>query len=192
MLPMTRSVRGATSGSPTPPPAVVLTNEAGSAIGTEDVVRAHQDGGRLHRAFSIFVFDGQGRTLLQRRSLAKRTFPGLWSNACCSHPRPGQDLLTAAQDRLRGEMGFTVSLEEVARFVYRALDEGSGLTEHEYDHVLVGTFDGEPRPDPAEASDWRWVEPEALRLDLSLTPAIYTPWLGPGLEALARAPGPSR
>jgi isopentenyl-diphosphate delta-isomerase len=161
---------------------VDLTDTRGTSIGSDDVLRAHRGEGRLHRAFSIFVFDTRGRTLLQRRSPEKRTFGGLWSNACCSHPRPDADIHAEAERRLAEEMGFTVRLEEVGRFTYRAEDPGSGLVEHEYDHVLVGRFDGTPAPDPTEVSDWRWTTFADLRSELSRDPASFTPWLSPALE----------
>jgi isopentenyl-diphosphate Delta-isomerase len=162
---------------------VDLTDERGASIGIDDVLQAHQGDGRLHRAFSIFVFDSQGRTLLQRRAPGKRTFGGLWSNACCSHPRPGRDIRAEAERRLREEMGFTVPLEEVGQFTYRAEEPGSGLVEHEYDHVLVGWFDGAPQPDPLEASDWTWTAVSDLKRDLARHPDRFTPWLGKALES---------
>src|SRR5439155_10039933 len=111
-------------------------------------------------------------------------FGGLWTNTCCGHPRPEEAVLTAAQRRLREEMGIGVVLEEAARFAYRATDAVSGLTEHEYDHVLVGRFDGSSDPDSQEVADWKWVGMEALRLDLGADPSSYSPWLPPALEAL--------
>jgi isopentenyl-diphosphate delta-isomerase len=163
-----------------------VTDANGVSMGSEDVLRVHQDPGRLHRAFSIFIFNAQGETLLQRRSSTKRTFAGLWSNACCSHPRPGQDIRSEAERRLIEEMGFTVPLEEVGHFTYRAEDAGSGLVEHEFDHVLGGRFDGTPDPDPSEVSEWRWTTVAALRSELARDPASFTPWLSPALPLLLR------
>lgn len=165
---------------------VELTDPRGKSIGVEEVLKAHRDDGRLHRAFSVFIFDSEGRTLLQRRSPAKRTFGGLWSNACCGHPRPGHSLQAEAERRLGEEMGFIVPLEEVARFTYRAADPGSGLVEHEYDHVLMGRFDGVPQPDPAEASEWKWTTASALWAAMERDPASFTPWLAPAIEAVGR------
>lgn len=163
---------------------VDVTDERGASVGTEDLLRAHQGAGRLHRAFSIFVFNSRGETLLQRRSPAKRTFPGLWSNACCSHPRPGWDLRSEADRRLQEEMGFTVPVEEVGRFTYRAEDPASGLIEHEYDHVLIGWFDGVPEPDPSEVSEWAWTALADLEGALASEPERYTPWLKQALETV--------
>ena len=110
--------------------------------GTVHKIRAHREG-ILHRAFSIFVFDDADRLLLQRRALRKYHSGGLWSNTCCSHPRPGEQVLDAAHRRLREEMGFDCALDTAFSFVYRAELEG-GLVEHEYDHVLLGRLAGDP------------------------------------------------
>jgi isopentenyl-diphosphate delta-isomerase len=165
---------------------VVLTDLAGTEIGMEDLLLAHKEGGQLHRAFSVAVLNSRGELLLQRRSDAKRTFRRLWSNTCCSHPQPGQDLTGAAELRLGQEMGFTTPLRQIAAFTYRATDPDSGLTEYEYDHVMVGTFDGSPEPDPDEVSEWRWVEPGQLRSDLVADRGIYTPWLSEVVDIILR------
>lgn len=153
---------------------VVLVNEEDEAIGVEEKMRAHLDGA-LHRAFSIFVFNSEGHLLLQKRSGTKYHSRGLWSNTCCGHPRPGESIEAASRRRLREEMGFDCEVEEVFKFIYRAELEG-GLFEHEYDHVLVGRFDGEPAPDGAEADDWKWVDMETLGADVRARPAEYTYW----------------
>jgi isopentenyl-diphosphate Delta-isomerase len=141
-------------------------------------VRAKQDAhveGLLHRAFSIFVFDTRGRMLLQRRATGKYHSGGLWSNTCCSHPRPGESTMAAAQRRLFEEMGFNCPLITACSFVYRA-DVGGGLIEHEYDHVFVGHFDGDPAPDPAEVEDWRWLGVEQLTREVRGRPDRFTYW----------------
>ena len=161
------------------PPAeddVILVDESDQPVGTMEKLAAHQRGGRLHRAFSVFIFNSSGQMLLQRRAAAKYHFGGLWTNACCSHPRRGEELLASARARLRQEFGFDVPLEERFGFVYRAEDPASGLTEHEFDHVLVGTFNGTPQPNPDEISEWRWVGPRELMQDMERHPERYTPW----------------
>lgn len=158
------------------PSEVILVDEHGHPVGTEDKLRAHQDGGRLHLAFSIFLFDAAGRMLLQRRAATKYHFGGLWTNACCSHPRSDVGLLEFARARLFAELGVSVDLTEAFSFIYRATDETSGLTEHELDHVLFGRFDGEPHPNPAEVGDWRWAELDAISAELAESPERYTPW----------------
>ena len=154
---------------------VILVDEEDRAVGTAEKMHVHRSGG-LHRAFSVFVFDPAGNVLLQKRALDKYHSGGLWSNTCCSHPRPGESTIEAARRRLSEEMGFTCELREVFSFVYRA-EVGGGLVEHEYDHVLVGTFDGQPSPDAREVEEWRWCPLGELKRDLAGNPANYTSWL---------------
>jgi isopentenyl-diphosphate delta-isomerase len=131
--------------------------------------------GELHRAFSVLVYNARGEVLLQRRADVKYHTPGLWTNACDGHPRPGETVLDAAQRRLWEEMGIRCPLAERAVFVYRAELEG-GMIEHEVDHVLVGHFEGEPAPDSDEVSAWRWADARALAKDMSAHPECYAPW----------------
>jgi isopentenyl-diphosphate Delta-isomerase len=164
---------------------VILVDRDDAAIGRAEKTRAHQEG-LLHRAFSVFVFDGRGSLLLQRRALTKYHSGGLWSNTCCSHPRPGEGTEEAAHRRLAEEMGFDCPLEHVYRFVYRApLDHG--LQEHEVDHVFFGRFDGEVRGDAAEVLDWRWCSLDAVRQGLAARPGDYTVWFRLAMFALTRA-----
>jgi isopentenyl-diphosphate Delta-isomerase len=155
---------------------LILVDEHDIAIGYAPKLAAHQNGGRLHRAFSIFIFNSSGEMLLQRRAAGKYHFGGLWTNACCSHPRRGQETLDAAHARLRHEFGFDTDLRELFSFVYNATDPTSGLTEHEFDHVFVGRFDGAPQPNPDEIGQWKWIQPEALLADVKSHPQAYTPW----------------
>ena len=155
---------------------VVLVDEQDRVVATEEKLRAHRDGGKLHRAFSILICDSRGRMLLQLRSRQKYHFGGLWTNACCGHPRPGEPLDQAAHRRLREELGFDTPLREIFSFIYQAGDPQSALTEYEFDHVFFGVFEGTPRPDPAEADDFQWVEPDAIGRDLEDHPERYTPW----------------
>jgi isopentenyl-diphosphate delta-isomerase len=155
---------------------LILVDEQDNPVGTAPKLAAHQNGGRLHRAFSIFIFNSAGEMLLQRRAPGKYHFGGRWTNACCSHPRRGEATPDAAHRRLRHELGFDTELTERFSFVYRAEDPASGLTEHEYDHVFVGRSDAEPRPNPGEVDGWKWVAPDALVADVRANPAAYTPW----------------
>jgi isopentenyl-diphosphate Delta-isomerase len=155
---------------------VILVDEADSAIGECEKLAAHTDGGKLHRAFSVFVFDDEKRLLLQRRALEKYHFGGLWTNTCCSHPRPGETTTAAAQRRLTEELGFTTALTERGSFCYQAFDATSGLTEHELDHVFWGQFGGEPTPNPAEVMEWRWQAMEEVASELAAYPERFTPW----------------
>jgi len=153
---------------------VVLVDEADREVGTAEKMAAHA-GGLLHRAFSILVHDGAGRLLLQQRARAKYHSGGLWSNACCGHPRPGEALAEAAGRRLREEMGFSCALAPASVLRYTArLDRG--LVENEVDHLLVGAWQGAPRHDPAEADGWRWVEAVWVRGRVASHPAEFTVW----------------
>jgi len=162
---------------------VVLCDETGAPSGTMPKLEAHQPPGRLHLAFSVFVFDSEGRLLLQRRAHGKYHFAGLWTNTCCSHPGPEQPIVEAGERRLREEMGLAVPLRVGAQFVYRAEDLASGLVEHEHDTVLVGESEGEPTLNPAEADEWRWVDIPRLREELRAQPKSFTPWFGRALDA---------
>jgi isopentenyl-diphosphate delta-isomerase len=167
---------------------VVLVNEADAAQGTAEKLRAHTEGW-LHRALSVFVFDPEGRLLLQRRADGKYHSGGLWSNTCCSHPYPDESPLAGARRRLQEEMGFSCALTPAFHFTYRA-SVGSSLVEHEYDHVFVGLADDiDVRPNPDEVSDWTWMAPSALRADVTARPDRYTVWFRRLLDrALAHTP----
>ena len=153
---------------------VILVNEQDEAIGQAPKLQAHQDG-LLHRAFSIFIFDSDHRWLLQKRADSKYHSPGLWSNACCSHPEPGSDLMSDASFRLEHEMGFTAMLCPLTEFLYR-VEFDNGLIEHEYDHILVGHSDGPVLPNPDEVSEIRWVDNQSLLAELAETPEAFTYW----------------
>lgn len=171
---------------------IILVDPEDNPVGSAAKLAAHLDGGSLHRAFSVFVFDGEGNMLVQRRARGKYHFGGLWTNACCGHPRPGERTSEAARRRLREEFGFDAEVREMFRFIYRATDEASGLTEHELDHVFRGEFEGEPLPDPDEIEDWRWMRPEELLDDLAASPERYTPWFRVAAErVLGGLPSPS-
>jgi isopentenyl-diphosphate delta-isomerase len=168
---------------------VVLVDDADHEVGIENKERAHREG-RLHRAFSVFVFDRRGRLLLQRRARDKYHSGGLWSNTCCSHPRPGEPVMAAAHRRLREEMGFDCPLRWSFAFVYDAA-VGANLVEHEYDHVFVGRFDGEPASDSREVEAWRWETLDVIRQEVSARPESYSAWLKIALEQpAARSPWP--
>jgi isopentenyl-diphosphate delta-isomerase len=151
-----------------------------------DKLAAHQTPGFLHRAFSVFVLDAEDRVLLQRRALSKYHFAGLWSNTCCSHPGPGDDLPTVAAARTRHEVGVDVALSVVGAFTYRAEDPASGLVEHEHDTVLVGRVASGtvPVPHPDEVVETRWLSLPDLRAALAFDPDAFTPWLAQALETL--------
>lgn len=159
---------------------VILVDADNREIGTCGKLEAHERG-LLHRAFSIFVFHPDGRLLLQQRAQHKYHSGGLWTNTCCSHPRPGEAVLEAAHRRLMEEMGFDCALEEVHTFTYR-VSFPNGLTEHEYDHVIVGVSDAVPAVNTEEVGEWRWVAPDELRADIEAHPDRYTYWFRTVLE----------
>ena len=168
---------------------IILVDADDREVGTMPKLAAHRDGGHLHRAFSIFIFDPAGRMLLQRRARTKYHFGGLWTNACCSHPLPGQPLPDIAHARLREEMGLDAPLAKLFTFTYRAHDPASGLTEHELDHVYAGTTADQPQPNPAEVDEWRWVAVAELLADVAASPDAYTPWFKAALADVLRAVG---
>ncbi len=153
---------------------VILVDQDDLEIGTAEKLMAHREG-RLHRAFSIFIYNASGQMLLQQRAATKYHSGGLWSNACCSHPAPGSTLKADAHRRLQEEMGFTCPLTKAFAFTYRAAFE-NGLIEHEYDHVFLGRFDGTPQPDPDEVGAWKWMDVPDLYDDVRRHPERYTAW----------------
>lgn len=161
---------------------VILVDPDDAEIGTEEKLRAHERG-VLHRAFSVFLLNRCGEILLQRRADGKYHGAGLWSNSACGHPRPGENTPAAARRRLEEEMGIDAQLEHLFSFTYRA-EMGSGLTEHEIDHVFRGHVDVDPEPDPAEVADWRWVSPEEILREMRTAPERYTPWFAEALAGL--------
>lgn len=153
---------------------VILVDKNDNAIGAMEKMEAHRKG-QLHRAFSILVFNSKGEMLLQKRAKGKYHSGGLWTNACCSHPMPGEKIEDASRRRLREEMGIEVQPEFSFKFIYKAtLDHN--LIEHEYDHVFTGTFDGEPMINKTEVEDWKFVSMPWLKKDILLHPENYTYW----------------
>jgi isopentenyl-diphosphate Delta-isomerase len=162
---------------------VVVVDAHGRPAGRAEKLAAHAAPGMPHLAFSVVLFDAAGRLLLQRRAEGKYHFAGQWSNACCSHPRPGEDVVAAAHRRLAEELGVsTPALERVGAFWYRAEDAASGLVEHEYDVVLRGDHDGGCTPDALEVAETAWVTPARAREFTVRSPEMVTPWLAQVLE----------
>ncbi|MGA8296925.1 MAG: isopentenyl-diphosphate Delta-isomerase [Acidimicrobiales bacterium] len=162
---------------------VVLVQDDGTVVGEASKLAAHEAPGHLHLAFSVVLYRADGKTLLQRRALSKYHFPGVWANACCSHPGPGDDLVASAQARVREELGIECSLVDVGSLIYRARCANSGLVEYELDHVLVGMVDSEPIPEPAEVAEVAWADPETV---LSEPPQDSAPWLVRVIELAER------
>jgi isopentenyl-diphosphate Delta-isomerase len=164
---------------------VILVDEQDREIGTAPKLQAHVEGA-LHRAFSVFVFNSAGEVLLQRRANDKYHSGGLWTNTCCSHPRPGEATLDAACRRLEEEMGMKLPLQRVFSFRYRSRFE-DGLWEHELDHVFIGYSDEDPVPDQREVGAWRWVPVEQIAREMASDPDRFTVWFRePFQEIVAR------
>ncbi|MFG6688073.1 isopentenyl-diphosphate Delta-isomerase [Mariniflexile sp. HNIBRBA6329] len=153
---------------------VILVSENDEQIGTMPKMEAHEKA-LLHRAFSVFVFNDKKELMLQQRAAHKYHSPLLWTNTCCSHQRVGETNIQAGKRRLMEEMGFVVDLEDSISFIYKAPFD-NGLTEHEYDHVLLGTYNGEPNINPDEVAGWKWMPLEAIKNDILKHPELYTEW----------------
>jgi isopentenyl-diphosphate Delta-isomerase len=153
---------------------VILVDENDNATGTMEKMEVHKRG-LLHRAFSIFILNKKGLLLLQKRASGKYHSPGLWTNTCCSHPRPGETIMLAALRRLEEEMGIQCPLQKSFQFIYRAKFD-NGLTEHELDHVLVGVSDDLPVLDYDEVEDFSYMDVDFLSYDIETNPAKYTVW----------------
>ncbi len=163
---------------------IILVDQDDNQIGLGEKLKAHQEG-RLHRAFSIFIFNSKGQMLLQQRAYDKYHSGGLWSNTCCSHPRPNRTIEEEARDRLKEEMGIDRPLKEVFNFYYKI--KLGNLFEHEIDHVFIGHFDGEPVINREEAADWKWADKKELQEDINKNPEKYTYWFRLSLDRVLKA-----
>ena len=153
---------------------VILVNENDEQIGLMEKIEAHEKA-LLHRAFSVFVYNDKGEVMLQQRALSKYHSPGLWTNTCCSHQREGESNVDAGKRRLMEEMGFTTDLEESISFIYKAPFD-NGLSEHEYDYILIGKYNDQPNLNPDEVAAWKWMSLEDIQKDIKENPEIYTAW----------------
>jgi isopentenyl-diphosphate delta-isomerase len=153
---------------------VILVNTKDQQVGIMEKLEAHKQG-LLHRAFSVFIFNDEGEMLLQRRAAGKYHSSLLWSNACCSHPLPGEDTAVAAQRRLIEEMGFNTPVEKVLDFIYTA-DVGNELVEYEFDHVFVGYYNGDILINKSEVAEYAFSSLQDIKKDIDQNPANYTAW----------------
>ncbi|MFP2996292.1 isopentenyl-diphosphate Delta-isomerase [Spongiivirga sp. MCCC 1A20706] len=153
---------------------VILVNEKDEQIGTMPKMEAHEKA-VLHRAFSVFILNNKGELMLQQRALHKYHSPGLWTNTCCSHQRVGESNIEAGKRRLQEEMGFVTNLEETISFIYKAPFD-NGLTEHEYDHVMVGYYEDDPHINKDEVASWKWMPLDEVQKDIEENPDNYTVW----------------
>ncbi len=155
---------------------LILVNENDEVIGYEDKLTCHEGQGLLHRAFSIFIFNDKGETLLQQRSKQKQLWPLIWSNSCCSHPRKGEELENAVQRRLAEELGLSTDLKHLFTFQYHA-QYNPGLAEREICAVYIGKSNGPVTVNPNEIADWKFVSINELTRELAKNPEQYSPWL---------------
>lgn len=153
---------------------VILVDEQDNPIGLMPKLEAHQKA-VLHRAFSVFILNSKGELMLQQRAKHKYHSPGLWTNTCCSHQRQGETNIQAGMRRLQEEMGFTTDLKEIISFIYKAPFD-NGLTEHEFDHVLIGYYEDSPIINHDEVADWKWMPLEDVKNDIDTYPELYTVW----------------
>jgi isopentenyl-diphosphate delta-isomerase len=162
---------------------IILVDHRDNDIGSEEKDACHRLPVKLHRAFSIFILNSQCRMLIQKRSAIKKTWPGFWSNACCSHPRKGENLPEAVLRRLHEELGFTCPLQHIFTFRYKA-DYSTEFGENEIDHVFIGQFDGEVKPNRDEIDEWQFISLDVLSQDVAGNPEKYTPWFREALPGV--------
>ena len=161
---------------------VVLVDKNNRKIGVEEKIKAHKEG-KLHRAFSIFIFNSNTELLIQQRAKTKYHSGGLWSNTCCSHPEPNETFLQATHRRLKEEMGFDCKLKKIFCFIYNTGFQ-NGLIENEYDCVFIGKFNGKPKPNLKEVMNWKWISVKELKQDIIKNPSKYSVWLKIALKKI--------
>lgn len=154
---------------------VIIVDQNDNQVGIMEKMAAHQNGGTLHRAFSIFLFNKENQLLLQRRALSKYHSGGLWTNTCCSHPRPGESIIEAGTRRMKEELGITCQLQEYFSFTYKASLDNE-LTEYEFDHVLIGDFAGEASLNYEEVDSIKWLTLEEVKKLMIEQPNDFTVW----------------
>jgi isopentenyl-diphosphate Delta-isomerase len=154
---------------------LIAVDKNDNRLGLVDKTKAHQKKGVLHRAFSVLVFSSQNKMLIQRRAKQKKLWPLFWSNTCCSHAKPGQDIKAVAKQRLKEELGFTAGLEFVYKFCYLSEFKNIG-SENELCHVFIGQHDGLVKPDKNEVAEFKWVDINWLLQELDNNGLIFTPW----------------
>ncbi len=153
---------------------VILVDENDNPIGLMPKMQAHEEA-KLHRAFSVFVFNDKNEMMLQQRAAHKYHSPLLWTNTCCSHQRDGENNIEAGKRRLQEEMGFCTELKELFSFIYKAPFD-NGLTEHEFDHVMIGYYNNPPKINKEEVENWKWMSTEEVKNDINKHPELYTEW----------------
>ena len=163
---------------------VVLVDKNNKKIGVEEKIKAHKEG-KLHRAFSIFIFNSKGELLIQQRAKTKYHSGRLWSNTVCSHPKPNETYSQATHRRLKEEMGFDRKLKKLFCFIYNTGFQ-NGLIENEYDCVFIGKFDGKPKPNSREVMDYKWISIKELKQNIKKNPNKYSVWLKIALKEIRK------
>ncbi len=167
---------------------VILVDDSGLAIGTAPKASVHDADTLLHLAFSCYLLNPLGQVLVSRRSLAKKTWPGVWTNSFCGHPLPGESFEDAVVRRARFELGLDLSPDDIRvalpDFRYRAVDS-SGIVENEICPVYIATVNGEPQPNPDEVAEFAWADPATLRRTVLDSPWAFSPWLGMQIKELS-------
>ena len=155
---------------------ILLVDKKDNPSGYLEKIKAHQNGGTLHRAFSLFIYNSNGEMMLQKRAKQKYHFGDLWTNTCCSHQRDTDKTLeAAAHRRIKEEMGFDTELVEIFSMIYQA-DFENGLSEYEFDHIYAGIYDEKPNINSDEASEYKLIKLNELKEDIIKNPKTYTPW----------------
>jgi len=154
---------------------VILVDKNDKEKGSAEKMEAHKNGGQKHRAFSVLIFNNKGEVMLQQRAMSKYHCGGMWTNTCCSHPFPGEDVEAGAHRRLKEEMGFDTELAKIMEFNYEA-KVNNELSENEYDHVFVGEYNEEPVLNKNEAMEWKWITKKDLDKDMTENQDKYTVW----------------
>ena len=155
---------------------LILVDREDNELGFASKAECHSGSGLLHRAFSVFIFNSSGQVLLQQRSQQKKLWNLYWSNSCCSHPRQGEQIESAAHRRIIEELSIDCELHYLYKFFYQESFETKG-SEHELCSVFVGRYDGEVSININEIADWKFIDPEELSRSMDQHPEKYTPWL---------------
>lgn len=153
---------------------LILVDKNDKKIGEMEKHKAHREA-RLHRAFSVFLFNSNEELMLQQRAASKYHSPSLWGNSCDGHPRVHETVVEGGERRLIEEMGIVCKLKKQFGFIYK-VKLGKGMSEHEFDYVLIGKFNGIPKLNPDEASDWKWIELKELKKQVKQNPKKFTSW----------------
>ena len=155
---------------------LILVDESDEELGFKSKSECHQGNGKLHRAFSVFIFNPSGELLIQKRSRDKALWDLHWSNSCCSHPQKHEQMELAVKRRLKEELGIECPVHYLYKFTYHAKYKDLG-SEHELCHVYVGLFDGEIKANPEEIDDWKFIKPDDLQQRIRNSKEDYTPWM---------------